>query len=92
LTGFLGFFLLFAVFGMIVCLALTTYRVVAGPTAPDRVVAVDVMVNIVTAMMVLLGVYYQEPIMVDTALLLAFLSFIGTLAISKYLEGRGLGD
>lgn len=85
-------FLLAAVFGMVGSLSLVFYRVVRGPTAPDRVLAGDVAVSLMVALMVLLSVYHGEAIMLDVALLLVFLSFIGTLAISKYLERRGLGD
>ncbi|WP_309493740.1 cation:proton antiporter [Candidatus Hecatella orcuttiae] len=85
-------FLLAALFGLVVSLCLVFYRVLRGPTAPDRVLAGDTAVSMIVALMVLLGVYHEEAIMLDVALLLVFLSFIGTLAISKYLEKRGLGD
>jgi multicomponent Na+:H+ antiporter subunit F len=63
---------------------------VLGPTAPDRVVAIDALTAITAAILVLLGVFYRESFFLDVALVYAFLSFLGTVAISKYLEGRGL--
>jgi len=65
-------------------------RAVLGPTAPDRVVAIDALTAIISAALVLLGVFYRESFFLDVALVYAFLSFLGTVAISKYLEGRGL--
>jgi len=65
-------------------------RAVLGPTAPDRVVAIDALTAIISAVLVLLGVFYRESFFLDVALVYAFLSFLGTVAISKYLEGRGL--
>lgn len=65
-------------------------RAVLGPTAPDRVVAIDAIVSLMTTSLVVLGVYYQSSMYLDVALVYAFLSFLGTLAISKYLEGRGV--
>jgi len=65
-------------------------RAVLGPTAPDRVVAIDALTAIIVACLVLLGVIYQASFYLDVALVYAFLSFLGTVAISKYLEGRGL--
>jgi multicomponent Na+:H+ antiporter subunit F len=65
-------------------------RAVLGPTAPDRVVAIDALTAITAAILVLLGVFYRESFFLDVALVYAFLSFLGTVAISKYLEGRGL--
>ena len=65
-------------------------RAVLGPTAPDRVVAVDAFTAILVACFVLLGVYYRAPFYLDVALVYAIMAFIGTLAVAKYLEGRGL--
>jgi len=65
-------------------------RAVLGPTAPDRVVAIDGLTAIISAALVLLGVFYRASFYLDVALVYAFLSFLGTVAISKYLEGRGL--
>lgn len=79
------------IFALIVILgacAFCAVRAVLGPTAPDRVVAIDAMTALMVAAMVLLGIYYSAPIYFDIALVYAFLSFLGTLAISKYLEGR----
>jgi len=65
-------------------------RAALGPTAPDRVVAIDALVSLMVGALVLLGVYYRAPIYLDVALVYAFLAFLGTLAIAKYLEGRGI--
>ncbi len=79
---------LIAIFGACIICAV---RAVLGPTAPDRVVAMDAIVALMTASMVLLGIYYNSSIYLDVALVYAFLSFLGTLAIAKYLEGREVG-
>ena len=65
-------------------------RVMAGPSAPDRVIAADAMITLLAAVLVLLGVFYQRAIFLDVALVYAFLFFVGTLAIAKYLESSGL--
>lgn len=67
-------------------------RACLGPTAPDRVVAIDAFTGLLVGVLVLLGVYYRAPIYLDVALVYAFLAFLGTLAVAKYLEGRRLGD
>lgn len=61
-----------------------------GPTAPDRIISIDALTSLSTAALVLLGIFYRESIFLDVALVYAFLAFLGTLAISKYLEGKGL--
>jgi multicomponent Na+:H+ antiporter subunit F len=65
-------------------------RAVLGPTVPDRMVAIDTLTVIVVLILTLLGVYYRASIYLDIALIYAFLNFLGTVALAKYLEGRGL--
>jgi multicomponent Na+:H+ antiporter subunit F len=65
-------------------------RAVLGPTAPDRMVAIDTLTVIVVLILTLLSVYYRASIYLDIALVYAFLNFLGTVALAKYLEGRGL--
>lgn len=76
-----------ALIGACLCCLL---RAALGPTAPDRVVAIDALTSLMVACLVLLSVYWRAPIYLDIALVYAFLAFLGTVAISKYLEGRGL--
>jgi multicomponent Na+:H+ antiporter subunit F len=64
-------------------------RALLGPTASDRVVAVDGMITITTALLVLLGLYLGRRIYVDVALVYAVLAFVGVIAVARYLE-RGL--
>lgn len=62
-------------------------RVVKGPTAPDRVVGLDTINTLVIVSMVIFGVAKGSVIYIDVAIVYAFLSFISTLFIAKYLEG-----
>ncbi len=66
-------------------------RAILGPTSSDRVVAVDSLSSLMIAALVILGVHYEAVIFLDVALIYALLAFIGTLAISKYLEGKDVG-
>ncbi|MEM3401832.1 MAG: monovalent cation/H+ antiporter complex subunit F [Candidatus Hadarchaeales archaeon] len=67
---------------------LALIRAIAGPTAPDRVVAIDAISSLFIAAFVILGVYYNAYFYLDVAILYAMLLFLGTLVIAKYLEGR----
>jgi multicomponent Na+:H+ antiporter subunit F len=62
-------------------------RAIAGPTNPDRVVALDALNTLVVALMVLLAAVYDSVVMVDVAIVYAALSFVGTIFIARYLEG-----
>jgi multicomponent Na+:H+ antiporter subunit F len=69
-------------------MALATVRLVLGPTAPDRAIALDTVNTLVIAAMILFGVIYQEVIFVDVAIVYGLLSFVSTLYIAKYIGGE----
>ena len=75
-------FLTFIVSGIILCLL----RMLKGPTAPDRAVAVDTIATITTALLVLLGSIFERYVYLDVALVYAVLTFIGSVAIARFLE------
>ncbi|WP_297487395.1 cation:proton antiporter [Thermococcus sp.] len=66
---------------------ITILRIMLGPSVPDRVVGLDTLNTLVVAGMVLLGAAYDRTIYIDIAIVYALLSYIGTLAIARYLQG-----
>ena len=64
-------------------------RMIKGPTAPDRAVAVDTISTITTALLVFLGFIFKRYVYLDVALVYAVLTFIGSVAIARFLE-RGI--
>lgn len=64
-------------------------RLIRGPTLADRVVAFDLMVSIMVGMIALFAIYARETVYLDVALVLALISFLGTVIFSKYLMRRG---
>ena len=62
-------------------------RIVKGPTAPDRVVGLDTINTLIIVGMVVFSVAAGSVIYIDVAIVYAFISFISTLFIAKYLEG-----
>ncbi len=73
-------------FGVLLCL----FRMIKGPTAPDRAVALDTSVTVTTALLVLVGLILKRQIYLDVSLVYAVLTFIGSVTIARYLEG-GIG-
>jgi multicomponent Na+:H+ antiporter subunit F len=63
-------------------------RFYLGPTPADRVVAVDTINTLMVAVLILLGVIYQQIIFIDVAIVYALLSFVSTLFIAKYIGGE----
>jgi multicomponent Na+:H+ antiporter subunit F len=68
------------------------YRALKGPSIPDRVIAVDIMSVIFTGITALMALRYRLAYLIDLSIALAIISFVGTLALAKYLEGRSLDD
>ena len=66
------------------------YRVIAGPTVPDRMAAVDVTGLLISMVMVLLASYYGFTIFFDIVLVYAALLFVDVMIMAKYLEYREL--
>jgi multicomponent Na+:H+ antiporter subunit F len=77
-----------AVICLAVLMVLATIRIILGPTAPDRVIALDTVNTLVIASMILLGVVFREIIFVDVAIVYGLLSFVSTLYIAKYIGGE----
>lgn len=71
-------------------LLLTLIRLIVGPTYYDRLIALNLLVVIITAIMALYAVYVNRHVYFDVALVYAVLGFVSVIAISKYLTGREL--
>ena len=64
-------------------------RLLRGPSLPDRVVAFDLMTSVAVGIMVLYSIATEETVFLDVAIVLALISFLGTVAFARYLEQRG---
>lgn len=64
-------------------------RMLIGPTASDRAVAVDTITTTVVALLVFLGLVFQRYVYLDVSLVYSLLAFVGLVALARYLE-RGI--
>lgn len=64
------------------------YRIFRGPTAADRMAALDAMDLLAALAMALYSLYSGRGIYLDIALVLALLGFIGTVFVGRYMERR----
>ncbi|BCB05449.1 Na(+)/H(+) antiporter subunit F1 [Bacillus sp. KH172YL63] len=62
------------------------YRVIKGPTTPDRVVALDAIGINLIAIIALVSMMLDTYAFLEVILLLGILAFLGTVAFSKFLE------
>ena len=69
--------------------AVLFYRLIVGRTPFDRLLAAAAIGTNAVILLVLTGFVFERPDMfVDLALAYGLLNFIGTVAVSKYLESR----
>ncbi len=71
---------------MLFCL----YRLLRGPTVPDRILALDTLYVDTIALLVLFGMHQGSTIYFEAALIIAMLGFVGTVMLSKYVMRRDI--
>ncbi len=79
-------------FILVLCAFFCLYRIGRGPSAPDRAVGIDILGTLVVAFAALLGWRTGHDWYLSIALAWALVSFIGTIALAKYLEGRAFDE
>ncbi|WP_342506777.1 Na(+)/H(+) antiporter subunit F1 [Sporosarcina sp. FSL K6-2383] len=70
-------------------IAIAVIRIILGPSMPDRVIALDMIgVNLIATIAVV-SIMLKTKAFLEVILILGILSFIGTIAFSKFIE-RGV--
>lgn len=82
----IGWALDFATAAVGLAMLLCVWRLLRGPEAVDRVLALDTMYVNVVALVVLLGIRQGTDLYFEAALLIALLGFAGTVALARYLS------
>ena len=73
---------------LLICCFFCLYRIGAGPTPPDRTVAIDILGILMIGFCAILSLFTGKDLYMNVAISWALLAFIGTIALAKYLEGR----
>lgn len=76
----------YAMVAIAALIPLLLVRFVKGPSLPDRVVALETVVSLVVALLVLNAYFLGSSLYIDAALVLSVFGFISAVAIAKYLE------
>lgn len=79
--------MIFYLIVILLAIVFAVIRGVKGPTASDRIIALDNLTIITTAGMVLLAYFFDRFIYIDVSLIYGVLSFIGVLTLARYMEG-----
>jgi multicomponent Na+:H+ antiporter subunit F len=72
-----------------VAAALTFIRLAIGPTLPDRVIAIDLIGVLLVCLLVLMAGVTSQQSFLDVSMVVALISFVGTVAYARYIEREG---
>jgi len=75
----------YAFAAMALALALTAWRLLRGPHATDRVLALDTLYINTVGLVILLGLKLGSDLLFEAALVIAMLGFIATVALARFL-------
>jgi multicomponent K+:H+ antiporter subunit F len=70
---------------MLAALLLNLWRIVRGPSVPDRILGLDTMYINTISLLILLGVLRGGTSFFEATLLIALIGFISTVAFCKFL-------
>jgi multicomponent Na+:H+ antiporter subunit F len=71
---------------------LCLYRIVRGPTIPDRMIGIDIFGILVVGICAIISIQTERSFILDIGIAWIILSFIGTLTLAKYLSGKNLNE
>ncbi|MBT4985689.1 MAG: hypothetical protein HOJ85_10570 [Ilumatobacter sp.] len=72
-----------------VALAAFMFRVLRGPSIPDRVVALDGVLSVVVSGIIVAAARADSGITLSTVLVVSLVGFVGTVALGRFVERRG---
>ena len=77
---------------LMAALLLAFVRLAVGPSMPDRVVALDLIANLVVSITALYAITTDQQVLLDVAIGIALITFLGTVAFAQYIERRARDD
>lgn len=69
----------------VLALLLSAWRLLRGPSLPDRILALDTLYINALALLVVLGMLLRSSLYFEVAMLIGLLGFVGTVVLSKFL-------
>jgi multicomponent K+:H+ antiporter subunit F len=75
----------FAMAAVALAMALCAWRLLRGPSLPDRILALDTLSINAVALVVLLGIRWQTAMLFEAALIVAMLGFVSTVALARFI-------
>jgi multicomponent Na+:H+ antiporter subunit F len=75
-----------------VALLLAFIRLARGPSLPDRVIALDLISVLAAAIAATYAIAAAQAVFLDVAIVLALISFVGTVAFARFIERQGFNE
>lgn len=75
---------------LLIALLLAFFRLAKGPSVNDRIASLDLIASIVMGFILVYAVLVNEALFIDIVIVIALVSFIGTVAISTYLKQKNI--
>ena len=77
---------------LLMCAAffLTAFRVIRGPTLPDRIVALDMLVAIAIGFIAVIAIRTGFNLYIDIAIALGLVGFLATVAFARFVLRQGM--
>ena len=79
-----------SIYVIALALAMSVWRLLRGPSLPDRILALDTVSINSIALLVLYGIHIGSTVYFEAALIIAMLGFVSTVALSKYVMRRDI--
>jgi multicomponent K+:H+ antiporter subunit F len=73
-----------------VSMLMALWRVLRGPSVPDRILGLDTLSIAAIAQLMLFGMYLDSTVYFEAALIIALLGFVSTVVLSKYVMRRDI--
>ena len=81
---------LFALAALSLGFFMTVMRIVRGPTLPDRVLGLDMLVAIAIGFIAVIAIRSGFNLYIDIAIALSLVGFLATIAFARFILARGL--
>lgn len=72
-----------------IAIVITLIRIIIGPSLPDRILSLDIVGVQIVSVLAIISIILKTDAFLGVLLILAILSFIGTIAFTKFIE-RGV--
>ena len=75
----------FALVVLLISIVLALVRLIKGPDAADRIIALDLISMLIVAFLAIESIYTGETSFLDVAIAYALIAFLGTVALARFL-------